>query len=501
MFANQVEGNGFVRVIRKVTDKVPIQKGEWTKFLTTALMLMLVVYVYSILRASKDAMIITLTSAELISTLKLYGTLPSAILFMLLYTKLVDMFTRIQLFHIINWFFISFFVLFAFVLFPNADKIHPDLNNLIGSMPYCKYAIIMISKWSFSLYYILSELWGSVMLSLLFWQLANQITLLAEAKRFYPLFGFMAQAGLYSSGGLMRWFTKEASSSGWNVSMIYIAISVLIAGIALSTAITVLSNAVGSDLINGKVSLTSKAPKKKVKMGFIEGLKYVMSSKYIGLIALLIICYGVSINLVEGVWKKSLAIVYPDTAVLAAYMGTIQQWTAILTAVAMLCGSFVLRLMRWSTAALLTPIVTLITGVSFFLFVVFRENFENVITTLGVTSMFLAAFFGSAQNVLSKSTKYAFFDATKEMSYIPLDEELKSKGKAAADVIGGRLGKSGGAVIQWVFVQVLFLNSSLIELAPYLFVIFTIVAIIWIIAVFALSKEFAIKSAEMETTV
>lgn len=477
---------------------MPIQRNEWRKFLTVAFMMMLVVYVYSILRASKDTIVVTLMSAELISTLKLYGTLPMAVLFMLLYTKLVDFIPRIQLFHLINAFFIGFFVLFAFVLFPNAELIHPDLSSWSEAMPYCKYIIVMISHWSFSLYYVLSELWGSVMLSLLFWQLANQITSIAEAKRFYPMFGLLAQVGLISSGQLVRWFASisTASGTGWGGSLQYIALSVLFSGMALSFFMYMLSKIVDVDLINGNISLSSRTPKKKIKMGLMESLRYIMSSRYIGLIATLIICYGVSINLVEGIWKQAIHIVHPDPNSYASYMGHVQYWTGIFTVSGMLCGAFLLRLMRWRTAALLTPIMIFITGVLFFTFIVFRDSIGSTIETFGVTSMFLAALFGTIQNVLSKATKYSFFDSTKEMSYIPLDEDLKAKGKAAAEVIGGRFGKSGGAVIQWAFVQIFFLGSSLIDLAPYFLCIFVVMLCIWVMAVLALSKEFTAKSAE-----
>ncbi len=486
--------------MKNLLDKMPIHRDEMAKFFLTSSMMMIVVYVYSVLRASKDAIVVSLMGSELISTIKLWGVLPSAILFMLVYTKLVDVFSRVKLFHMIIWFFVGFFGLFAFVLFPNVDKIHPNLDHLIEALPYLKYVLIMISGWSYTLFYILSELWGSVVLSLLFWQLANQITNVSEAKRFYPLFGLLGQVGLISAGYLITLFTEvNKSAGGWDKSLSYISISILICGVALSVIFTLLSKKVGVQLVNGEISVSGKT-KKKIKMGFVESLKYILSSKYIGLITLLILCYGVSINLVEGVWKKSLELRFigsPNDY--ASFMGNVQIFTGVATALAMLSGSFLLRVIKWRTAALLTPIMILITGVLFFLFMVYQEDLEPYVSTLAVTALVIAVWSGAAQNVLSKATKYSFFDPTKEMAYIPAEDEVKVKGKAAADVIGGRLGKSGGAIIQYVMLQAI-IGSTLISLAPNLFAIFLIVMLIWFFAVFALEKEFNKKTAEQEKT-
>ena len=50
----------------------------------------------------------------------------------------------------------------------------------------------MVRNWMFTSFYCSAELWGDVVLSLLFWGLANEMTTMEEAPTLYPLFGIGA---------------------------------------------------------------------------------------------------------------------------------------------------------------------------------------------------------------------------------------------------------------------------------------------------------------------
>ena len=103
----------------------------------------------------------------------------------------------------------------------------------------------------------------------------------------------------------------------------------------------------------------------------------------------------------------------------------------------------------------------------------------------------LAIIMGAIQNVLSKSSKYTLFDSTKEMSYVPLDEELKTKGKAAADMIGVKLGKSSSAFLQ-AMIFVVFPASTYTSISPFLMCVFVVICVIWVWAVIELNKEYKV---------
>lgn len=114
---------------------------------------------------------------------------------------------------------------------------------------------------------------------------------------------------------------------------------------------------------------------------------------------------------------------------------------------------------------------------------------------MGTTPLMLAVVFGTAQNIMSKSAKYSLFDPTKEMAYIPLDQESKVKGKAAIDVVGARLGKSGGSLVQQGLMAAF---GSLAAITPYVAGILFLIIFAWIWSANSLSKQFSKLNAEKE---
>ncbi|GHU11041.1 hypothetical protein FACS189449_01680 [Alphaproteobacteria bacterium] len=329
------------------------------------------------------------------------------------------------------------------------------------------------------------------MVSLMFWRFANDVTSLKESKRFYSMFGFVANGALIVSGT----FLKEVKGSGGSGADQWNALPWLIATFVISCLIILslyywLNNSVLKDPRYYNPDEIKK-PKKKEKLSLGESLKYIAQSRYLGFIALLIICYGVSINLVEVMWKDQARLLYPTKDAFNSFMGGLQIWTGIATVLFMLIGTNILRRCTWFTAAMMTPITILGTGLIFFAFIIFRKELDPVISSFGgLTVLGVVTAVGLIQNVLSKGVKYSLFDPTKEQSYIPLDDELKSKGKAAVDVIGGRAGKSGGALIQYVLLNIIFAGSALVELAPIIAGIFVLILALWFFAVSGLNKKF-----------
>lgn len=483
----------------------PVHAFELKKLLPMFFMFFFISFNYTILRDTKDTLIMTApgSGAEAIPFLKLWGVVPFAILFMILYSKLSNRLTKEKLFYVTILPFIIFFGLFATVIYPLRDYLHPThtADWLQSILPVgFKGFIACLRNWSYALFYIMAELWGSVVLSLLFWGFANDITRVKEARRFYSLFGIGANIALMASGPAIIAVSGISSHlpqgvDAWQISLNYLMSMVVVAGLIIMMIYRWINKNVLTDERFYEATEV-KTKKEKPKMSMVESFKYLLSSKYILCIAMLVIAYGISINLVEVTWKSQVKLQYTNPNDYSKFMGYFSTFTGLISTIMMLfVGGNVMRRFGWGVAAMITPVVLLVTGAAFFSFVLFRDNLSGFIAMFGTSPLMLAVLFGAAQNIMSKSTKYSLFDPTKEMAYIPLDQESKVKGKAAIDVVGARLGKSGGAFINMVLIAAV---GGVSGIAPYVAVILMVIIGLWLLAVRSLNRQFIEKTGGSE---
>ena len=487
----------------------PVHSFEVKKIVPLAIIMFSVLFNYTILRDVKDSLVITApgAGAESVSFLKLWGTLPFAIVFMTIYGKMGSFMSRPTLFYTTMMIFVAFFALFGFVFFPMRDVLHADVMTLHAwqdSLPRLQWFLPLVANWTYSLFYIFSELWGTVALSVLFWQFANDITRVTEAKRVYPMFGLIGNFGLIASGEFLKqvvYCTSHLSASErWDVSLYYIMLVVLVfCGIIMYTYHWMQGNVLTDKRLYDPKDAAGAKKKKKVRLSFSESLKVVFSSKYLGLLSIIILGYGMGINIVETTWKSQVKMLYSTPAEYTAFMGLFSQMTGVTTIILMILGANILRRTSWKVSAMITPLVLLVTGTLFFGFVVFSKPIAgwSFVMMLGASPVLMAVVIGTIQNILTKGVKYSLFDPTKEMVYIPLSDEMRVQGKAAVDGVGGRLGKSGGGVLQQILLVAL-PGSTQIAIAPYLggFVLF--IALAWLYAVKRLSVMF--EKARKETS-
>lgn len=481
----------------------PIHREELKKFLPMLFMFFFVTFNYNLLRAYKDSMIVTAhnSGAETIPFIKVWGILPCAILLTFIFTRLANRFSREKVFYIMMSIFLSFFFIFTFVLYPAQDFLHP--NALADKMQLilpegCKGLIALFRNWTFTLFYVMSELWSTAIMSVLLWGFANEVTTVTEAKRYYGLLTiganiagiFSGQAAVYFSGNLfISWLPY--GNNAWDQSILFLSCTIICSGIITIALFRWLNTNVIRPSEN---SQPEHLKSEKVKMSMRKNFSYLAKSKYLICIAAVVLAYNIVINLVEVVWKNQIKQAYPNPSDYNAYMGEVMTLMALIaTVMALFITNNVIR-KSWTATALIPAAITLVTGIAFFAFIMFQNSsLMWIATLLGTTPLMLSITFGSLQNSLSRACKYTLFDATKEIAFIPLSNESKLKGKAAIDGVGSRLGKSGGSVIHQVL---LFFFSTVGASTPYVGAIFLVVILVWILAVIALGKQFDALTAQ-----
>ena len=480
----------------------PIHRWEIKKFVPLLILYAVISFNYSLLKTVKDALVITSNSsgAAVLPFIKIWVILPMALLVTFIFTRLFNRFSHQQVFYLMIGAFLAFFALFALVLYPLRDLLHPHelCDHLESLAPKLQGLIAVFRNWTFTLFYVMSELWGTAIMSVLFWTFANEIMTVKDAKRFYGILGvganlsaiFAGQIAILVSGELFD-LSFFFGSDAWGQSLGLVTTIVIFTGL-LCIAIFRWYNCyvVDRDPQMKEAHHSSQNARKKEKMGMRKSFAYLTKSKYLLCIAVLVVCFNIAINMIEITWKDQISFLYPNPNDYNAYMGKVLKLIGILsTLVALFISGSVIRKMGWTFSALITPVALLITGIFFFGVLYFKDNPQlmSISSALGFTPIALSVLFGTIQNVFSRSCKYTLFDTTKEISFIPLSSESKFKGKAAIDGVGSRLGKTGGSIVHG---GLLMFFGTVSASTPFVgfFLLFVVVA--WIAAAQSLGRQF-----------
>eukprot|EP00667_Euglena_gracilis_P006465 EG_transcript_6522 len=466
----------------------------WKKLVPLAVMGFAGIFNYTLLANTKDVLIVTAprAGAEALPFLKTYVNLPGAVLWTVLLTHLSNRLSQAGVFSVVVAIYMLFFVLFTLVLYPARDLLHPEavVDQLADVLPPSFMApLALLRYWTFSLYYVMGETWGTVVVATLTWSLANQICTVEEAKRYYPILGFSGNIAPVFAGQYSRAVSTLRAGEGgdhWNVTLYWLTGGVVVSGLVMLACCYFILTRVLPDA-RCVDATQQKHFKQRTNLSVLESTRLLVSSPYLRSLALLVVCYGLSLNIVDTTWKSKLRTQYPDPNAYSAFMGAFSTAMGLLTLTLMVLSRYLLCHCSWGFAAGLTPVFMGATGLAFFSVVLFPSLWAPLTGWCHTTPLMVAVLMGAAQGSVSKSSKWALFDPCKNMAYIPLDPEARIKGKAAIDVIGGPLGKSGGAFLQQGLILGL---GSLSAATPCLGVCLTLIIGGWLHAVHTVSRQF-----------
>jgi AAA family ATP:ADP antiporter len=463
----------------------------------------------TLLDAAKDTLVITGGGGvQQLPFLVTYIVFPCSVLFLLAFTSVSSRYSRGHTFDLVIAAFATFFAVFTFVLYPLRHVLHPtEAAALLAAAlpPGLSGAVACFRDWTFSLFYVASELWGDVVLSLLFWGLANETTSLRDAPLLYPLFGIGANMAQASAGLCLKLLATCAHATGrlgdaawaFQLRALCLIIVATCAGIvALHAHIVRVADATGTTMAlpppppppppppEEPGAARSRRRKSGDSPSLAASLATVTSSGHIQALAMCAVAQGVATTLHEFAWKDHLRQLVPTPDAYSAAMGDVATATGVLSMALMLLSPVLFARLKWHGAASASPRILLFGGGLFFAAAVARS--QLLPAALGPGLLQPLVVLGSLLFVFSRASKYALWKPSEEIIYMSLDYASRTRGKAAIDVVANQVGKSGGSL----FNQALLLGcgGSLPAALPLMSVAFMACVVNWLGAVASLER-------------
>ncbi len=305
----------------------PTQTINYKKSSAIFLFFFLISSVYHLLRNVKATLIMILdgSGANTIPFITTGCVLPFSILVTYIFMKLSSKYNREIVFYYMTGGFLSYFILFTFVLLPNQHYLELSyiakfLKQKILLKTGFDGLITTIRYWNMALFYTISEVWGSAILIVLAWGFTNENNNMQTAKREYAFWG----VGINSAGIFIGFFANllilmplpkaffYENNYQWVFYQLLMAIIIVIFIIALFS------------YINRLFIKHEKPPhlseETRLRFSLSKSVSLVRKSSYITYIAIIILSYNIIWNLTEVIWFYKTKIVYGDSKLFYEYM-------------------------------------------------------------------------------------------------------------------------------------------------------------------------------------
>lgn len=463
----------------------PIHRNEYIKFFLLASICFLVCTNYTLLRNVKETLVITnpKMGLQMVPFLRTWMLMPFMLFFVKMYAFLSARHNQAQVCYSLLSIFLIFFLLFTFILYPYQEFFQLNqLGDWISSwpIPLSEQLASMFRYWIFSIYYCLSEVWGTLVILILFWGISNRSNTVDEARRFYsPILLITNVSGLFASQ-ISLFFSKSPlkkilfpNQHIWGSTLLSITLCVCLFTIVIFILFYVFFQKFTKNPTES--SLKEKAASKE-EMTLTNILRTMIYDKMFLLLSIVVFSYFFTSAMMEMIWKYSLQQLYPNSNDFNDYLNRCTMYVSLISAfLALSVTGNLIQKFSWKVNALITPIL-----LSIPLILIIYSLFYPI-------ELHYQVFFGALYYCLNRICKFTFFDLTKEVAIVEFSPLKQIKIKTAMDGLVPKLAKTSESILLQVF---LILFHSFALMIPAVMAIVLVVHVLWIYS----SAEIKIKT-------
>ncbi len=435
------------------------EKEEFKKFLRMGLIFAMIIGVYWTLRPLKDAIFIQLVDKlhlPYAKTISVLALLP----LVMFYTKLLEKTSREKMLEILPAFYGIAILCFAAVMW----MIQAPQEEIAQRSTFAFYGTRVVGY----VWYLFVESFGSLVVAL-FWAFATDTTEPTSAKRGFPLVVAIGQFGgivfPYNIGGLPH----RLGLSTDTLSM------VILGGITLLIIplFHYFLRATPSQLLVSFHGKNETVEEEKQEPGFLEGLKLMVTHKYLMGIFAANFIYEVIITIFDYNFKLAASSEYTGVA-LSNYLSVYGSSVNIVSLLCLLLGiSNVTRYLGLGVALAAMPIII---GIALFSFM-----------TIDSLAFLFALMVGS------KAINYALNGPALKQLYIPTTPDVRFKAQAWIETFGSRASKEVGSIFNMILKPLQTAFGEVVGRSHYLLLSgcfgFPLLAL-WLVTALYLSKTF-----------